>query len=66
MAAPKPNYELMVEVIKAYIWHRKGVEVKIIMARNHKEFVMLHTFHTHAISWFNSNGTVVLVQPESK
>lgn len=52
---------IMLETIKAYIWHRTGREVDIIPPRSHREMMILNHMNSHALKWFQENGSIVIV-----
>ena len=45
----------MIEVVQAYIFHRKGKEVKIQRPTNAIHMIMLTQAYTTAVKWFRDN-----------
>jgi len=48
----------MIEVVKAYIFHRKGKEVEIRMPRSAIEYAKLVSAYHIALDWFDKNGSI--------
>ena len=50
----------MIEVVKAYIYHRTLEEVEIRQPRSLFEAVQLKQAYDIAYNWFRQNGSIVL------
>ena len=48
----------MIEVVQAYIFHRKNEDVKIKQPTNTTEFLKLTSAYATAVNWFNANGSI--------
>ena len=48
----------MIEVVKAYIYHRKGEEVEIRTPQHAFEYAKLVSAYHTAVNWFNENGSI--------
>ena len=48
----------MIEVVKAYIYHRKGKDVEIRTPQHAFEYAKLVSAYHTAVNWFNENGSI--------
>ena len=52
----------MIEVVKAYIFHMKGVEVEIRNPQSQVELLKLMDAYNTSIAFFNENGSIIFRQ----
>lgn len=56
------NIQQMIEVVKAYIFHMKGVEVEIRNPQSQVELLKLMDAYNTSIAFFNENGSIIFRQ----
>jgi len=54
------NNQMMIEIVKAYIFHRTAQEVEIKQPQNFMESLKLTSAYQTAKSWFDENGSIEL------